>query len=69
MVPEYGVEYLDLQKTALYMRVKIKKSDGAPVTEADKVGLVNLPLHTLWRQVDHRLGDKATCPPTTGTRP
>ena len=57
-IPDTGVEYLDLQKTRLYMRVKIKKADGSPVTEVDKVGLANAPLHTLWRQVDLALSEQ-----------
>ena len=55
-------EYIDLKKTKLYMRVKIVHKDGKPLRESDKVGFVNAPLHSFWRQVDLYIGDKlVTC--------
>ena len=52
-IPGSGMEYIDLSKTRLRVKVRIlKASSGEPVTAADKVTLVNLPLQSLWRQVD-----------------
>ncbi|KMQ82657.1 hypothetical protein RF55_22253 [Lasius niger] len=53
-----GDEYLDLSQTQLYVKVKILKSDGKPLTAEDKVGPVNLLLHSLWSQVDISLNER-----------
>ena len=45
-------DYVLLSKTRLHVKVKIKKADGDDVTDADNVALVNLSLHSLFRQVD-----------------
>ena len=57
-VSETGVEYLDVSKTKLYVKMKITHKNGDPVTELDKVGLSNLPLHSLFKQMDLLLGEK-----------
>ena len=46
-----GTDMIDLQKTRLYVKCRITKSDGSPVTAGSKVGLVNLSLHSLWSEV------------------
>ncbi|GFU59978.1 uncharacterized protein F54H12.2 [Trichonephila clavipes] len=43
-----GEEYLDLSQTQLYVTAKILKSDGKLITEENKVGSVNLFLHSLF---------------------
>ena len=45
-------DYVLLSKTRLHVKVKIKKSNGEDVTPADNVALINLSLHSLFRQVD-----------------
>lgn len=47
-----SANYLDLKSTRLYLQVCIKKKDGTNIKQTDKVGLCNLPLSTLFRQVD-----------------
>lgn len=54
-VPDTGIEYVDLKRSRLYMKVKIVKLDGSAITEDDGVALVNIPLHAFWRQVDVQL--------------
>lgn len=53
-----GDDYLDLSQTQLYIKVKILKSDGKPLTAENKVGPVNLLLHSLWSQVDISLNER-----------
>jgi hypothetical protein len=47
-----GYEFIDLSKLYLYTKLSITKKDGSPVTKEDKVALVNLPLQSMWYQVD-----------------
>ncbi|GFW83887.1 uncharacterized protein F54H12.2 [Trichonephila clavipes] len=53
-----GEEYLDLSQTQLYVRAKILRSDGKLITEENKVGPVNLFLHSLFSQVDISLNER-----------
>ena len=45
-------DYILLSKTRLHVKVRILRSDGTPVQVTDDVALVNLGLHSLFRQVD-----------------
>ena len=45
-------KYLDLSKTKLNLQVKITRSDGAPLDSEDNVAFINLPLQTMFSQVD-----------------
>lgn len=47
-----GDTYTDLSKSKLFLKVRILKSDGTSVSEADSVSPVNLFLHALFKQVD-----------------
>jgi len=60
-VPAQGLTYYDLSRSLLYVRVKIEKinppsslpslpEDDPPPPEA--AGFINIPLHSLWRQVE-----------------
>ena len=51
-IPGTSASYIDLRKTRLHIKVAIKKEDGSLVGKDDLVGLVNLSLHSLFRQVD-----------------
>ena len=48
--------FIDLNKTRLYVKAKVTKSDGTPIAHTAKdyedVSLVNLPLHIIWAQCD-----------------
>ena len=50
-VPGTGLQYTKLNKSYLHVKAKIIKADGSIPTEAD-FGPVNIPLHSLWQQVD-----------------
>ena len=51
MVP--GTEdYVDLSKTILVIRAKVTKANGDDLDTAEKVGIVNNFLHTLFKQMD-----------------
>ena len=51
-------EYLDLSQTQLYVKVKILKENGNVLGKDDKVGPVNLFLHSLFSQVDVSLNER-----------
>lgn len=53
-----GEDYLDLSQTQLYVKVKILKSNGASLVKEDKVGPVNLFLHSLFSQIDVSLNER-----------
>ncbi|CAG2245156.1 uncharacterized protein F54H12.2-like [Mytilus edulis] len=53
-----GLEYVDLKRTKLYVKAKIKKADGSSLTETEYVGPVNLFLHAMFAQVDVTLQGK-----------
>ena len=65
-VPPCSMEYLDLSKTRLHIKARILKTDGSQVTDQDLVAFINLPLATLWRQVDVSL-NQVNISPTTST--
>ena len=45
-------DYKDMRKTLLFVKCKIKKANGNPITREDSVGFCNLTLQSLFRQVD-----------------
>lgn len=47
-----GMEYVDLQKTKLYVKCKIQHGDGSPLSADESVGPVNLLLQSLFSHVD-----------------
>ncbi len=64
VIPSHSTAYLDLAKTRLHVKLRIVKADGNPVAEGNLVGLVNLPLQTLWSQVDVSLQNQIVSPNT-----
>ena len=61
-VPGNGLTYINLKNTRLYIKVGIKRFDGTPVTAADKVWFVNIPLSSIFRQCDVSLNQKIISP-------
>lgn len=64
-----SVQYVDLYRTRLHVKVKIVKVkidnvSGANMALTDNVAFINLPLHSLWSQVDVFFQQQAT---STGT--
>ena len=53
-----GEDYVDLNNTLLYLRVKITKPDGTNIDAGARVGVINYPIATLFSQVDVSLGDR-----------
>lgn len=47
-----GNEYIDLRRSRLYVKFKIVKTDGTPLSAQEKTGIINLPLQTMWSQID-----------------
>ena len=47
-----GSEYLDLRKSRLYFKAKITKADGTALVSSEKTGIINLPLQSLFSQID-----------------
>ncbi len=43
-------DYLDLNNTYLYTRVKITKADGGNLAQGDEVGFINYPKCTMFSQ-------------------
>ena len=63
IIPGSGTQYINLKQTLLHIKVKVLKADGtAPGTSL--AALINLPLHTLWSQVDVSLQQKLVNPAT-----
>ena len=60
-----GQDYISLKDTRLYIKARILKESGAsyiPVDELDNVGFINLPLQSLWRNVDVTLQQQVISP-------
>ena len=55
-------DYVDLGRTFLYIKAKITKADKADLGDTDKVGPINLWLHSLFSQVDVQLNGKLITP-------
>ena len=53
-----GKEFLNLARSYLYLKVKVSKADGSNLDGANKVGVVNYPIASLFNQVDVILGGK-----------
>ena len=52
-------EFLDLAHTLLYVKAQVLKLDGSAITDAEKVGPVNLFLHSLFTQLDITLNGRS----------
>jgi hypothetical protein len=51
-IPGTSSSYINLQCSFLQIQGKIVKEDGGKITPSEDVGFINMPLQTLWRQVD-----------------
>ncbi|CAC5362601.1 unnamed protein product [Mytilus coruscus] len=47
-----GMDYIDLERSKLYVKLKVKKANGEDLQDDDTVGPVNLFLKSLWSQLD-----------------
>ena len=57
-IPGQGNEYIDLRRSRLYVKCKIVKSDGSPLTSSEKTGIINIPLQSMWSQIDTYMNGK-----------
>lgn len=57
-IPGNDGEYLDFRISRLYIKTKITKSDGTALADAEKTGVVNLPLQILFSQIDVYMNGK-----------
>ncbi|XP_057675664.1 uncharacterized protein F54H12.2-like [Corythoichthys intestinalis] len=57
-VPGDGSKYLDLADTLLQLQLQVTNADGSRLPAAEKVGLINYPLNTIFSQVDVTLADR-----------
>lgn len=53
-----GEDYVDLNNTLLFLRVKITNPDGTAIADGAPVGLINYAGGTIFSQVDVSLGDR-----------
>lgn len=58
------LSYLDIASSQIYIKLKVTKGDGSDLVGADKVGPVNLFLHSLFSSVEITLQNKVilSCP-------
>ena len=54
--------YIDLNSTRLHVKLRLVRENGKPISKQDKVSLVNLPLHSLWSQLDVCLQNQNVSP-------
>lgn len=59
-----NLDYLDLSGSQIYVKLKVTRADGTALMPGDKVGPVNLFLHSLFSTVEITLQNKVilSCP-------
>ena len=58
IIPGSGEEYIDVNKIDVSIKFKILKADGSNIAAVDEVGLNNLGIATIFRDVTLFIGDK-----------
>nr|XP_034316692.1 uncharacterized protein F54H12.2-like [Crassostrea gigas] len=53
-----GAEYIDLKRSKLYVKARILETDGTALADTEKTGIVNLPLQSMFSQMDVYLNNK-----------
>lgn len=53
-----GAEYIDFKRSKLYVKARILKADGSTMAANEKTGIVNLPLQSMFSQMDVYLNNK-----------
>ena len=56
-IPGNTEDYIDLNDIYLHLKVKIVKASGAAIDAADKTGLINLPISSLFQDVSLTVGE------------
>ena len=57
-IPGQGNEYIDLRRSRLYIKCRIVKADGTALAAKEKTGIVNIPLQSMWSQIDTYMNGK-----------
>lgn len=53
-----GAEYIDFKRSRLYVKARILKADGTTLSAEEKTGIINLPLQSMFSQMDVYLNNK-----------
>ena len=53
-----GAEYIDLKRSKLYVKARILKADGTALAANEATGIINLPLQSMFSQMDVYLNNK-----------
>ena len=53
-----GQQYTDLRKSRLYIKAMIKKADGSNLGATEHTGIINLPLQSMWSQMEVTMNGK-----------
>lgn len=53
-----GAEYIDFKRSKLYVKARILKADGSTMAANEKTGIVNLPLQSMFSQMDVYLNNR-----------
>lgn len=61
IIPPTANQFIDLRRTLLHVEAKIMKTDGDKMEIGDTVFPINLPLHTVFSQVDVELQQQLAC--------
>jgi len=56
-IPGNTEDYIDVNDISLYVKFKVLKSDGKAITDKEKVGLINLPIASLFQDVSLTIGE------------
>jgi len=51
-IPAQSSAYVDLKRSVLRLKLRLVSADGKPVEKTEVLGLANLPLHTVFGQVE-----------------
>ena len=51
-IPPQSSAYIDLKRSVLNVKLRITKADNTPIDVAQVCGLVNLPLHSIFNQIE-----------------
>lgn len=64
-IPGAGNHYVDLKNTKLHVALRLLKPDSMPINSEDSVGLVAVPMHSLFSQIDLYLNQENVTPSST----
>ena len=53
-----GNDYIDLRKSRLYVKMQILKEDGTKLAPKEKTGIINLPLQSMFSNIDVYMNNK-----------